>query len=151
MSLKIHSGLVRIESWRPGSKGAGESATYELGNFSEDVILVGILRDPDSDAGSTSITATVEAPSPSGKRSIMPDIPTDSIIFDGGLDGGSLEMNIPIPAREKFKLKLDWAGTASVGFILLFGAPLVNFDQYSAMASKLQPTSPPNPNTHRQI
>lgn len=136
MTLRIHSGIVRVESWRPGSKGAGDTAKYDVGDFAEDVILVGIIRDPDSDTGDPDITATLTAPSPSGKRAILDALPTDTVLFDGGLQGGGIELNIPIPAQTKFKFELKWAGTAAVGLLFLFGAPVISYDQFAALTER---------------
>lgn len=137
MTLRIHSGVVRIESWRPGSKDAGASDDYEIGNFAEDVILIGLYRDPETGTGSASITVTLEAPSPAGKRSIFDSIPEDSLLFAADAQGYP-ELNIPIPAKESFKLSLEWAGTATAGFLLLFGAPIISYDQFAALTQRAE-------------
>ena len=134
--LQIHSGIIRIEGYRSGTKNAGDTDQIKLGDFSEDSILVAIVRDPDSDAGSSSISMKLEVPIPEGKRTVIDDILSDSILFDGGLDGGRIELNLPIPAQNDFKLKFKWGGTASIGLLFLYGAPLISYDQFAAMATR---------------
>ena len=77
-----------FRKWAPGQIDAGNEKEYTLGPFSQDVDLVGMFRDPETDAGSANMLCDLSRGVEGSDLFHFKGVPSDSILFKPDLAGG---------------------------------------------------------------
>jgi len=117
---------VRFEVWEPGEKVSGEHPHLEIGPFSQDVKLVGIYRDPETGAGSSSVKCSLVRQSAGVDISHFRLVKTDSLIFKADLGGGRVGLSFFIRKGEVLRFETLYSGTVTLRWIFFFSAPHVS-------------------------
>lgn len=117
---------VRFQTWEPGEKVSGDSPHEELGPFSQDCKLVGIFRDPETDAGAATVAVSLVRGVGGVDVSHFRRVKADSIIFKADLGGGRVGLSFFIPAGEVLRFEAVYSATVTIRWIFFFAAPHVS-------------------------
>jgi len=117
---------VRFQTWEPGAKDSGDSPHEELGPFSQDCKLVGIFRDPETDAGAATVAVSLVRGVGGVDVSHFRRVKADSIIFKADLGGGRVGLSFFIPKGEVLRFEAVYSATVTIRWIFFFAAPHVS-------------------------
>lgn len=120
-----HGGILYAHQWRPGAGVAGTTQDTDLGDFNQDMILIGIELDCGV-VGTLNSEAMLELSKPGSrsKYNVFPYIFTLSNLFNAGLVGGfRRELGVLIPKGERLKFTVRHAGTDNLKWLFTYAPP----------------------------
>lgn len=112
-----------FKKWEPGELVSGEEDDKKLGPFSSDVDLVGIFRDPETDAGSANLACSLSRGVEGSDLFHFSGIPSDSILFKPDLAGGRVSPRFNIARGDDVQFAVKASATVTVRWLFLFAAP----------------------------
>lgn len=119
-----HGGILHVVGFEPGAGAAGEEHTILLGDYAEDMVLIGAYRDV-GDAGGAAgeVTMTIVRSADRSKYAICSSLRSDSDLFSPRLAGGRIELGVPVPAGDQVKFTVRYSGALTVKWFFVFAPP----------------------------
>lgn len=122
----LHGGVLYAEQWNPGAGVAGTTQRWDnLGDFSEDMILVGLYIQEGTGAVTSSGKLFIGKSGSGSKYTVIDDVFTNSPLFNPALAGNRVELGVYLPAGENAVFEVRHTGTDALKWLALWAPPPV--------------------------
>lgn len=135
----IHGGILYAEQWAPGAGVAGVDQRHEIGDFSEDMVIVGVYIQEGTGAVTSRASLLMAKSGSRSKYSVFSRIFTNSPLFNPALAGNRIELGVYLPAHEQAILEITHTGTDTLKWLILVAPPPVSDRQLASMLEQLAP------------
>ncbi|GAF83597.1 unnamed protein product [marine sediment metagenome] len=136
----IHGGIMWADQWRPGAGVAGVEQRLEIGDFAEDMVVVGIYLDHGTGAITSTAKLEMAKAGSRNKYSVYSDIFTLSHLFDPDTEGGKFELGVYLPAGEQCVFTVQHTGTDALKWLVVVAPPPVADRKLASMVAALTPS-----------
>ena len=137
----IHGGALYVQQWAPGAGVANTSQDTTVGDFSEDMVVVGIIRASGNGSANSDINVRIGKAGSRAKYDVVPWVYTNSPVFNPANAGGLVEFGIYLPAGESCYVEVRHRATDEIVWNFIVAPPPVTDRQIRQLSQALQEMS----------